>query len=80
MSSSGDPRARPEAEARLLRLTDEIDQLRIDLGRKIDEAADLMGRIMSLDATSSQDGHGGASQDSLEIHYDEHRGAPPIVP
>ena len=79
MSNSGDPRARPEAEARLLQLTEEIDQLRIDLGRKIDEAAELMQRVSSLHATSSEDDSRADSQDALEPQAHRHRAAPPIA-
>jgi vacuolar-type H+-ATPase subunit D/Vma8 len=52
MSSSHEPSE--QLEARLLQLTDEIEQMRVDLGRKIDEAAALMARISARDATSSR--------------------------
>jgi hypothetical protein len=52
MSTSHEPSE--QLEARLLQLTDEIEQMRMDLGRKIDEAAALMVRISSRDATSSR--------------------------
>lgn len=53
MSGTDGPRARPGVEARLLQLTDEIDQLRVELGQKLDEAAALMKRISLVDETNS---------------------------
>ena len=79
MSTSREPAARLEAEARLLQLTDEIDQLRIDLGLKIDEATELMERLRSWDATSSQDGSRPDSQDSLEPQFRRPRSRPSIA-
>jgi hypothetical protein len=42
-----------DAEVRLRQLTGEIELLRVELNRKIDEAADMLQRISSLGATSS---------------------------
>ena len=53
MSGANGPRARLDVEARLLRLTDEIDQLWVELGQKLDEAAALMKRIRLADETNS---------------------------
>jgi hypothetical protein len=43
-----------DAETRLRQLTGEIELLRAEMNRKIDEAADLMRRINSLGGTSSR--------------------------
>ena len=59
MAEENEPGTRHEAEARLLQLAEEIQQLTgapersPDLGPKIDEAAELMQRISSLDTNSS---------------------------
>jgi hypothetical protein len=42
-----------DAEARVRQLTGEIELLRAELNRKIDEAADLMQRVTSTGKTSS---------------------------
>jgi hypothetical protein len=55
ISTSMEPAAPPNAVARVLQLTDEIGKLMAsfvrspDLGSMIDEAAELMKRISSLD-------------------------------
>jgi hypothetical protein len=79
MSSSSQPGRPPDVVARFHRLTEEIEQLRIALGQKIDEAAELMERITLLDTTSSQSGST-ESQDFLDPQFHRARSVPPINP
>ena len=65
--------------ARFHQLTEEIDQLRLELGRKIDEAAELMTRISLVDATSSHSGSRLAGQDPLAPQSRQPRPAPPTI-
>jgi hypothetical protein len=80
VSSCNDPSPRKDAQERLFQLTDEIEHLRVDLARKIDEAAEIMGRINSLDETSSHHPSAPERQDVPEPQAHRHRSRPPIVP
>jgi hypothetical protein len=53
MDDSDDRDAVRTAERRLRQLADEIELLRLELNRKIDEAAYLMSRIRSPGGSSS---------------------------
>jgi hypothetical protein len=54
MDDSDDRDAVRAAERRLRQLSSEIELLRAELNRKIDEAAELMSRISSSSGSSSK--------------------------